>query len=172
MPKATVSPENWDLIPHIIRAEKKLQGSIKDLMIRLRGHQDADRNANKRDWVHDQILVVDGDSVQVRLRVCGNLRCAIPESWSAAIIVYSERVDGICHHVRAPNGRGGMARGWHRHEWDPVRRSCKNYRNELPGFDPMGNMEAFILRCCAEFGVTLEEEGGGQWLAAISSGIQ
>jgi len=158
MPKATVTSAEWDLVPLVLRAEKKLQGSIKDLMIRLRGHQEAERNANRRDWVHDQPLRVDGGVVTVRLRICGSLRCPLPETWSAALILFNERVDGICHHVRAPNGRGGIARGWHRHEWSSVTRSCKNFRNELVGFDPGESMEAFILLCCDAFGVILETE--------------
>ena len=160
MAKGTVRDEDWALVPFILRAEKKIEGSIKDLMIRLRGHQDAERGANRRDWVHEQPLNYAGSNIRVRLRICAGLRSSTPESWTAAIIVFNERIDGICHHVKAPDGRGGIVRGWHRHEWNSVARSCKNYRNELPTFDPGDSMESFILMCCREFGVILEQEGG------------
>ena len=132
---------------------------MRDLMLRFTGRTQVETGrANNEDWVHEQSVLTSAGVVLVKLRICAGLKSQVPESWSAAILAFNERIDGICHHGRAPDGKGGTARGWHRHCWNANKRSCKEFRNEIPDFDPGSTFESFISNCCGHLGVILEEE--------------
>ena len=159
--RVNVLDSDWAMVPRILSSEKRLSGRLRDLTLRLTGKSDSETGgSNRRDWVHEQPVRTVHGEIPVKLRICAGLRSSIPESWTAAIIVFNERVDGICHHVKAPDCKGGFARGWHRHQWNETKRSCKAYRNELRGFDPGETFESFISVCCGQLGVILEDEGG------------
>ena len=157
--KTPVRDSDWALVPLIVVAEKRIDGTINDLIRRLTANLDPQRNANAGDWVHEHPVEYFGGTVAVRLRICGNLRSNIPESWTASILAFGVQIDGIDHHVKAPNGRGGKCRGWHRYEWNPSTRSCRDWRNEMPNFDPGESIGTFVLAVCERFRVILKEEG-------------
>lgn len=72
--------------------------------------------------------------------------------------MFGTQIDGIDHHVKAWDGRGGICYGWHRHEWDAVKRTCRDFRKALPNFDPGDSIELFVLRCCDVLGIHFAED--------------
>jgi hypothetical protein len=113
------------------------------------------QSGNAGEWIFTNEIRVGGTVTSVGLRLCMPFRCDIPEAWTASLIGFNTRVDGICHHVKASDGRGGLSRGWHRHEWDPLKRTCKDLRNEIE-FDHQGTKEGFITSACEVFRLILD----------------
>jgi len=114
---------------------------------------------NPGEWIFTNEIRFQDNVTTIGLRLCIPFRCDIPEAWTASLIGFNTRLDGICHHVKASNGRGGVSRGWHRHEWEPTKRTCKNLRNEIE-FDHQGTKEGFVTTACEVFGLILELNGG------------
>lgn len=100
--------------------------------------------------------------VPVKLRLCVPYKCHIPEAWSCSLIMFNVKVDGIDFHVKADDGRGGICKGWHRHEWDVLKRKCDHLRNPLPDFHPGDTIEMFLENCCGVMEIYAKSEGATQ----------
>ncbi len=121
------------------------------------------KHGNPGDWhfTHDVQVGVDL-KVSVKLRLCVPYRCQILEAWSCSLVMFNIKVDGIDYHVRADDGRGGICRGWHRHEWDPRKRKCDHLRNPLPDFNPGDTIEMFLENCCRVMKIDATDKGATQ----------
>jgi hypothetical protein len=151
-----VLESDWALVPILIASPKPLGATLDALLDHILNRRKlGGQGGNAGEWTFTNDIRVNTLTVTVGLRVCIPFRCDIPESWTASLIVFNTRVDGICHHVKSSNGRGGVCRGWHRHEWDYLKRTCKDLRNEIQ-FDHQGSKDGFLRAACDVFGLVLD----------------
>ena len=152
-----VLESDWALVPIVIARPKPLGTTLALLLDHVVNHRkmEGSKGGNPGEWFFTNNIDVSGVTVSISLRLCMPFKCGIPETWTAALIMYNMRVDGICHHVKASNGRGGVSRGWHRHAWDPVKRTSRDLRYEID-FDHGGTEAGFVLSACKVMGVILD----------------
>lgn len=156
--RTELTESDWRLVPHVISEKKFLKISIERIISLVRNREKVFSQGNAGEW-HFEHEVFSGthQTLSVRLRLSIPYRSNLPVAWRCSLIMFNVRIDGICHHLTAPDGRGGACRGWHRHEWDIVKRSCNDLRNPLPEFDPGDTIEAFVVRCCEVMNIRATE---------------
>jgi hypothetical protein len=98
--------------------------------------------------VEHETTDVDGQKVYVDLRL--NLACTTQhiQAWSCSLKLQTIRIDGIDYHTRFLSADGTIARGWHRHGWDPARRIEQTIRLPIQGFDDVKDLHTFVQRLC------------------------
>lgn len=104
---------------------------------------------------------------------CGQLRIQIrcknnsPVCWSMSVILYSNagegRIDCIDWEPTFVTIDGVKASGFHRHIWDPKKKSCEHSKVALPQFNPQ-SVEEFIRMGFGLMGIEHDPSRGGfQW---------
>jgi hypothetical protein len=160
--RTEISESDWRLVPLIIK-DRKCLGVALDTVTDAVRKQERSSSGNRGDWHFTHALRVGrGRKILIKLRLCIPYRCEIPEAWSCSLIMFNVKVDGIDYHVKAPDGRGGTCRGWHRHEWDTVKKKCDHLRNPLPDFKPGDTIESFVSSCCEVLNIYAANEGAMQ----------
>lgn len=163
--------QDWTLVP-IVRGDLKTVDLTLEELVSWVANRGQMRGGNPCEWVfaHDT-KNAEGELVSLSLRLCFKARCAIPEAWTCAVVMYGIRIDGIDHHARAViDIHGKPCVGWHRQGWDPLNRTSERVYECLPAFaseasgnpgDPakLDTLEALVSRCCDELGFRLKEGG-------------
>lgn len=92
------------------------------------------------------ILDDDGDDVTVPI----SLYIATAEgslAWAVAIVLHSERIDGVDWESQYRDAEKNTQAGWHRHIWERTSKSCKQEKKPILGINEEISLHEFLVKC-------------------------
>ena len=146
----------FHLVQRIVEAEKYFDVSRAEIQREL--------EQSGEFAVETYLELDDGNGERVTVTI--DLRISYKDGyrgWSAALLLHSERVDGIDFEARYTDVNGNPCSGWHRHLWNPETREAKIGKQPIGDLDDVNGCEEFLIRIFGLLRIRLNQADHGTY---------